>query len=101
MTNNQIGVCVIIHQEMDACAYQKISEETLSPLFPALSVFRLGVKPGVFQRGLTRPRRGVKYGLQGTINAKNLRKNNFSPSDEGASMFREIAIDVGAVKVFQ
>ena len=31
--------------------------------------------------GLTLPKRGLKYGFYGTINAKNLRKNRFSPSD--------------------
>ena len=33
--------------------------------------------------GLTLPTRGLKCGFQGTINAKNLRKNRFSPSDGG------------------
>ena len=33
--------------------------------------------------GLTLPMRGLKYGFQGTINAKNLRKNRFLPSDGG------------------
>ena len=33
--------------------------------------------------GLTLPTRGLKYGFQGTINAKNFRKNRFSPSDGG------------------
>ena len=33
--------------------------------------------------GLTLPTRGLKYGFQGTINAKNLRKNRFSPSHGG------------------
>ena len=33
--------------------------------------------------GLTLPTRGLKYGFQGTINAKNLRKNCASPSDGG------------------
>ena len=37
--------------------------------------------PGIFRRGLNLPTRGLKYGFQGTINAKNLRKNRFSPSD--------------------
>ena len=36
-----------------------------------------GVAPGIFRRGLTRPTRGLKYGFQGTINAKNLRKIAF------------------------
>ena len=31
--------------------------------------------------GLILPTRGLKYSFQGTINAKNLRKNRFSPSD--------------------
>ena len=33
--------------------------------------------------GLNLLMRGLKYGFQGTINAKNLRKNRFSPSDGG------------------
>ena len=33
--------------------------------------------------GLTLLMRGLKYGFQGTINAKNLRKNGFPPSDGG------------------
>ena len=33
--------------------------------------------------GLTLPTRGLKYGFQGTINAKNLRKSHVSPSDGG------------------
>ena len=33
--------------------------------------------------GLTLPIRGLKYDFQGTINAKNLRKNRVSPSDGG------------------
>ena len=33
--------------------------------------------------GLTLPTRGLKYRFQGTVNAKNLRKNRVSPSDEG------------------
>ena len=42
-----------------------------------------GVVPGSFPRGLTLPTRGLKYGFQGTIIAKNLRKNCFSPYDGG------------------
>ena len=42
--------------------------------------------------GMTPPTRGLKYGFQGTINAKNLRKNRVSPSDGGATMFRRGAI---------
>ena len=34
-----------------------------------------------FPTGVTLPRRGLKYGFQGFINAKDLRKNHFSPSD--------------------
>ena len=29
-----------------------------------------GVAPGIFDGGLTHPMRGLKYGFQGTINAK-------------------------------
>ena len=43
----------------------------------------LGVAPGIFRRGLTLPTRGLKYGFQGTINAKNLRKTGDSPSYGG------------------
>ena len=32
---------------------------------------------------LNLPTRGLKYDFQGTINAKNLRKNRLSPSDGG------------------
>ena len=40
--------------------------------------FQTGVAPGIFRRGgLTLPTRGLKYGFQGTINAKNLRKSAF------------------------
>ena len=36
-----------------------------------------GVAPEIFRRGLTLPMRGLKYGFQGTINAKNLQKIAF------------------------
>ena len=36
-----------------------------------------------FPIGVTLPTRGLKYGFKGTINAKNLRKNRFSPTDRG------------------
>ena len=36
----------------------------------------VGVEPGIFRRGL-------KYGFQGTVNAKNLQKNRFLPSGRG------------------
>ena len=42
--------------------------------------------------GLTLPTRGLNYGFQGIVNAKNIRQNGFSPSDRGASMFRQGAI---------
>ena len=42
--------------------------------------------------GMTLPTRGLKYGFQGTINAKNLRKNRFSPSDGGLACSDEGAI---------
>ena len=45
--------------------------------------FWTGVAPGIFRRGLTLPTRGLKSGFQGTINAKNIRKNRVSPSDGG------------------
>ena len=43
-----------------------------------------GVAPGIFPRGgLNGRTRGLECGFQGTINAKNLRKNRISPSDGG------------------
>ena len=36
-----------------------------------------GVAPVIFQWGLTLPTKGLKYGFQGTINAKNIRKITF------------------------
>ena len=33
--------------------------------------------------GLTLPTRGLKHCFQGIVNAKNLRKTSFSPSDGG------------------
>ena len=41
--------------------------------------------------GLTLSMRGLKYGFQGTINAKNIQKS-LSPSDKGASMPQRMAI---------
>ena len=43
----------------------------------------LGWRQEFSDGGLTLPTRGLKYGFQGTINTKNLRKNPLSPSDEG------------------
>ena len=42
-----------------------------------------GVAPGNFGRGLILPKRGLKYGFQGTINTKNRRKNRFFNSRKG------------------
>ena len=42
-----------------------------------LSITFSGVAPGIFRRRLTLPTRGLNYGFQGTINAKNLRKIAF------------------------
>ena len=42
-----------------------------------------GAAPGIFRRGLTLPRGGLKYGFRGTINVKNLRQNGFSSSNGG------------------
>ena len=36
-----------------------------------------GVAPGIFRRGADSSDEGLRYGFQGTINAKNLRKNRF------------------------
>ena len=49
---------------------------------PTLTV-NPGVAPGIFQRGADFSNEGAKCGFQGTITAKNLRKNSFSPSDGG------------------
>ena len=38
--------------------------------------------------GLTLPTRGLKYGFQVTMTAKNLRQNRFSPSDGEVSILR-------------
>ena len=51
-----------------------------------------GVALGIFRRGLTLPTKGLKYGFQGTINAENLRKNRFPPSDKGLACSDEGAI---------
>ena len=48
--------------------------------------------PGIFRRGLTLPTRELKYGFQGTINAKNLRQDRFSPPDGGLACSDEGAI---------
>ena len=42
-----------------------------------------GLRQEFSDRGLTLPTKGLKYGLQGIVNAKNLRQNTFSPSDVG------------------
>ena len=48
-----------------------------------------GVAPGIFrQGGLTLPMRGLKYGFQGIVNAKNFRQNSFH-LPTGASLFRQ------------
>ena len=61
------------------------------PYEPFLSFPRCFINPGVCwiqgwrqefsDGGLTLPTRGLKHGFQGTINAKNLRKNRLSLSD--------------------
>ena len=51
------------------------------------SWLRQNVPTGGGGGGLTLPTRGPKYGFQGTIIARNLRQNGFSPSS-GGSMFR-------------
>ena len=38
---------------------------------------KAGVAPGIFRRGVTPPTRGLKYGFQSNIDAKNLRKIAF------------------------
>ena len=52
-----------------------------------------GEAPGIF-RWRDRPfrRGGLKYGFQGTINAKNLRKKSFFSFERSASMLRREAI---------
>ena len=42
-----------------------------------------GVAPGIFRRWAESSDEGAKYGFQGTVDAKNLRKNRFSSSDRG------------------
>ena len=62
------------------------NHKNLSVLLYIVSVF---VSPSDIQGwrqefsdgGLSRPTKGLKYGFQGTINAKNLQKNRFPPSD--------------------
>ena len=45
-----------------------------------------GVAPGNFGRGLILPKRGLKYGFQGTINTKNRRKSRlFFTSRQGVA----------------
>ena len=51
-----------------------------------LNTFR-GVARNFPTEGLTLPTRGLKYGFQGTINAKNLRKIRVSPSDGGLACY--------------
>ena len=70
------------------CAVNILSLRTF---FRELVDYIAGVAPGIFRRGAEPSDKGIKYGFQGTINAKNLRKNRFSPSD-GASMLRRKAI---------
>ena len=54
--------------------------------FPLFCVYyRDGWRQEFSEGALTLPTRGLKYGFQGTINAKNLRKNHFSPSTGGYS----------------
>ena len=54
--------------------------------------FYQGWRQELSDGGLTLPTRGLKYGFQGTINAKNLPKNRFSPSDGGLAFSNEGAI---------
>ena len=53
---------------------------------------KTGVAPGIFRRGTDSSDEGAKYGVQGTINTKNLRKDRFTPSDGVASMLRRGAL---------
>ena len=46
-----------------------------------MMVFLQGWRQEISDRGLTLPTRGLNYGFQGIVNAKNLRQNSFSPSD--------------------
>ena len=46
-------------------------------------IFKQGWRQEFSDGGLTLLTRGLKYGFQGTIDAKNLRKYRFSPSDGG------------------
>ena len=43
----------------------------------------IGVVPGTFQRGADSSNKGAKIWFQGTVNARNLRKNRYSSSNGG------------------
>ena len=44
-------------------------------------MLKSGVAPGILGLGADSFAKGLKYGFQGTINAKHLRENRCSPSD--------------------
>ena len=53
------------------------------PHFRLIKLSGQGWRKEFSNRGLTLPTRGLKYGYQGIVNAKNLRQNSFSSSDGG------------------
>ena len=61
---------------------QLIDTETVKIVYKEAPKYRGGAR-NFPTEGLTPPTRGLKYGFQGTINAKNLQKNRLSPSDGG------------------
>ena len=70
------------HYEMHIypCVSMAVRSNALGSL---LSICKQGWRQEFSDGGLTLPTRGLICGFQGTTNAKNLRKNRFSPSDGG------------------
>ena len=89
---NFIKKSLFIHAMPRTVVFNRCSTAPWSSASTVRCFRQTGVAPGIFRRGLTLPTRGLKYGFQGTINAKNLRKNRLSPSDGVASMLRRGAI---------
>ena len=69
------------------------------PPVPMNDIKYLGWRQEFSDGGLTLPTRGLKWGFRGTIDAKNLRKNRFSPSNGGLACSDEGAIAPGATPV--
>ena len=67
-----------------ACLWKVVDESILTtPTLTDRLSYTQGWRQEFSDGELTLPTRGLKYGFQGTINAKNLRKNRVSPSDGG------------------